>query len=73
MTEDVAKVAAIRLALVARDERVAECPVNKPGWRGGRDKCPRCHAGPDEGCRITVVADANLVTAVRQHLQGGGR
>lgn len=55
----------IREAPEARDRKVGECPdadldPDKP--------CPRCQALSNEGCRLTILADAAFVHAARAAL-----
>lgn len=55
----------LRVALTLRDNRTGECPDSQ--LDPGKD-CPRCGANSNEGCRITVLADATFVANVRAAL-----
>lgn len=56
----------LRSALERRDRKAGECPDSK---LDPDKECPRCGAMSNEGCRITVLADAVFVHDARKALE----
>lgn len=58
--------AELRKALEVYDATVKRCPANTQFL--GDKKCPRCSAGPDEGCRQEIRSASDVIAAVRTFL-----
>ena len=61
--EEVQKIAE---GLTAYDAVVKDCPANKTFL--GDKLCPKCSAGPDEGCREEIRAAFTFIGIVRDCL-----
>ena len=53
--------------LLARyDAKVAECPINRHGYR---DTCPKCKATSSQTCGLTDGAAYVFIAEAREHLK----
>lgn len=60
---------ALSEALAAYDSAMAACPANQQ--RLGDRLCPKCKAGPNEGCGREALAASDVIRAVRTALATG--